>query len=93
MNVNCFEAIQYPCSKNFENFSKYDHHYHQHRLVEGSICEDMDECLEENGGCAQICTNTPGSRSSSSSSSPSSSSGLICSDSEIILADEYAQQY
>ena len=24
-------------------------------------CNDIDECLQDNGGCAQLCTNTPGS--------------------------------
>eukprot|EP00731_Ephydatia_muelleri_P031793 Em0023g300a len=27
----------------------------------GAVCEDIDECLTNNGGCAQNCTNTTGS--------------------------------
>ncbi|KAH9494974.1 Signal peptide, CUB and EGF-like domain-containing protein 1, partial [Bulinus truncatus] len=27
---------------------------------DGKVCKDEDECLHENGGCAQTCTNTPG---------------------------------
>ena len=25
------------------------------------ICTDIDECLEDNGSCEQLCTNMPGS--------------------------------
>ena len=28
----------------------------------GQVCEDQDECRVENGGCSQLCVNTPGHR-------------------------------
>ena len=30
-------------------------------LGESPVCEDLDECQEDNGGCEQDCVNNPGS--------------------------------
>ena len=32
-----------------------------HGLCQCAIFPDIDECSSNNGGCAQVCTNTPGS--------------------------------
>ena len=37
-----------------------DEHWYL-QLINFRICSDIDECSSDNGGCAQVCTNTPGS--------------------------------
>ncbi|XP_035689590.1 von Willebrand factor D and EGF domain-containing protein-like [Branchiostoma floridae] len=48
---------------------------------DGTSCDDVDECLTENGGCDHICTNTEGSfQCSCSPGYVLNSNGLACDD-------------
>ena len=42
-------------------YSGYSFNKTRHALGLRPACEDRDECAEENGGCQQLCVNTPGS--------------------------------
>ena len=45
-----------PCPAGFERIEGQDE-----GETEDTTCHDMDECLDDNGGCSHQCVNTPGS--------------------------------